>query len=202
MDWKSLNKDQKQMAALAVLAAFTFLYVGITFILKPMQEKMKVAKKDIKELAQQVKTAETFNSQDKTVVAAIEKNYKNLAGVDKQFLADEQNTFDWALEKASAVGREVGVELAISSVGVSGRSQGSATSIAHFVPYSINVNTECSYDQLVVLLKKFENISPYTSIGNLTIISSSSNYTKHAVSFRVQWPLFQNPNKRNKIIKT
>ena len=202
MDWKSLKKEQKQLAILSGLVVITFLYVGKTFILGPMAKKWTEAKKDIKELEQKVRTAESFTSQDKTVLASIQRSYSTLTDIESQFFADEHNKFAWAAELAYACGREVGLELKVSDGGVTGRSAvpGTTSVIASFVPYSINVNTECSYDQLVILLKKFESISPYTSIAQLSIATNPADFAKHGVSFKVQWPVFQNPAKRNKVI--
>jgi hypothetical protein len=165
-----------------------------------MSEKWTAAKEDIKELEQKVRTAETFTRNDSLVKANIKKSHEELTMIDQQFLADEANTFAWAAGQAYAVGREVGLELEVTDGKVVGREVGQVTKIAHFVPYSININTECSYDQLVVLLKKFEKLSPYTSIANLAVISSPQNNLKHSVTFKVQWPLFQDPTKREKII--
>ena len=202
MDWKSLNKEQKQLVVLSTLALVTLLYVGKTFVIGPMSKKWKQANIDIKELSQKVRVAETFNQEDGKVLQDIKKTYLEIAKTDKEFLADEANKFAWAAALTYKVGREVGLELEVADAKVAGRTAGTASTVADFVPYSVNVNTECSYDQLVILLKKIEKISPYTSISNLSIVANPSDFNKHSISFKVQWPLFQNPNKRDKILKS
>lgn len=187
MDWEKLNKEQKQLIGLVVLVAFTAVFVGFTFIVKPMGENWEKYSTEIKALSDKVRAAEVLTSEAAQIQRDTLSTNQELTALNSAFMAEE--SFAWASRQIYDIGRELGLELVIPAKTQS-RGKGG---IGHIAYYSIDAQTTCSFDELRALVIKIQAISPYTTISTLSIVPSPDTFEKHRVAFKVQWPIFKDP---------
>ncbi|MBT3193030.1 MAG: hypothetical protein HN341_10785 [Verrucomicrobia bacterium] len=60
-----------------------------------------------------------------------------------------------------------------------------------FKPYTVNVTLTCGLGDLVRLLAALETENPYLCITRLGVIGRSDSPERHAISFDVQWPIWE-----------
>ncbi|MFT5123433.1 MAG: hypothetical protein ACI97B_002066 [Verrucomicrobiales bacterium] len=196
MDWNKLNKEQQQQLVLIVLVVITSLYALISFGLKPMSANWGKYTKEVKDLSGKVRNAEVLTKDAAKIQQKTIAGNKELAKLNRDFMAEE--SFAWASRQTYEIGRELGLDLEITQSGGTKRSSGGVGQIA---PYSIDVHTKCSYDELMALVVKIQDISPYTTIANLIVASSKSDFESHDVTLKVQWPIFKDPQVEAEIKK-
>jgi hypothetical protein len=198
MEWKKLTKEQKQQRILIVLAAITVLYVGNTFVLRPMKKKWKEAAKTIEELDSKVRNAERLLNTDATVQRQIIENYKEANRLAEKHLPPGDK-YGWAASIVYSIRSKIGVDLTVTDAGqldtlTRGRNamrlkEGSPA----FVPYTVKVGMRCGYYDLLRLIAELESKSPYATVSNLTIEQQPSTPEDHIVDLRIQWPVWANP---------
>lgn len=59
-----------------------------------------------------------------------------------------------------------------------------------FAPFTVNVEIECSFVDLIALIESIEEQNPYLCITRIGIKSQPDNHLEHLISFDVQWPIW------------
>ncbi len=62
-----------------------------------------------------------------------------------------------------------------------------------FMPYAVNVSLACGLADLVQLVRALEEDNPYLCITRLGVIENTQTPESHAVSFDIQWPIWNAP---------
>ncbi len=93
-------------------------------------------------------------------------------------------------EKIYGHARSVGVDIESVSE-VEGDSQpwlGKDQTQRAFKPYAVRISTECTYAELVRLLRELEKNNPHMFITDIDVNSHEPGFIKHTVSLVVEWP--------------
>jgi len=67
-------------------------------------------------------------------------------------------------------------------------------------PYTVSVEMECGFTELINLIRSIEQENPYLCITRLGVIGQPENTLKHSVYFDVQWPIWMDAKEPMKLV--
>lgn len=189
-NWAQMTKEQKQLWIMGGLLGVIVIFLIFQFGLSPffaskarMTEEYEKLKAQLDQATQAIKTesqlTETLN--DKTRM--LEQAYR-------ESIPAIENPLSWATKKIYGHARSVGVDIESVSE-VEGDSQpwiGKDQTQRAFKPYAVRISTECTYAELVRLLRELEKNNPHMFVTDIDVNSHEPGFIKHTVSLVVEWP--------------
>jgi len=188
------NRSRVKLILAAVIALCMIVYALFAFVVVPTRAKRAETIEQIEGLEEDIEKAWTAI---KRVAASRQANCETLAAVmeeaeGKCYVLRPRlgNYLLPASEVIHACAGACGVEIktiAEGSLSVVPQTTTRKTANA-FRSYTVRVSVECSYDELVRLLKCLEESNPYLCVCALNITGQGGNPENHAIGFDLQWP--------------
>lgn len=200
MTLEKLTPDQKKMLFLVVIALFTALFVLKTLVLAPMNKKWDLARKTIAELQTKVSNADRLIKSRQQLDQDLTQIKQELIALQDENLPPRHNRFSWASEPIYQAGNDLGLDLAVSDAGASGRSSSipqsekDAVKLSACLPYAVNIDVSCGYRDLAELIALLQTQNPHMGVSRLEITAETSDPRNHWVSLRVEWPVWRYPS--------
>ncbi len=190
--WQEMTKEQKQIAVLVALLAFAGLFMLGRFLLMPMFTGKAQGAAELDKLRADLDKARVAMDNDARVRKSLAESMGELQRSLEQYVAPRENPLAWITEKVYRGAREVGIDISsvqevISPSGQIWNRKGAPVKM--FSPYAVKIVTECSYAQLLDMVRILEESNPYLWVSGITIESQQRNIQKHAINLMVEWPM-------------
>lgn len=191
MDFSNLRKEQKQALVLISMWIFGSVFALYQFVLVPFIKNRGQSTEELTQLRQQIQKAEVAMESESKLRAEYAAALGAYRNASEQYIVPTENPLSWVTEKAYSVGRRVGVD--IQSVVEMGASSPMWDNLVKgeraYRPYTVRIMLECSYAQLVDLVRVFEGSNPCVCVSGITIaVGATPN--RHNVSLIVEWPMW------------
>ena len=187
INWSSLTKEQKQIAALIGVGAVILLVALYQFVLHPMLESADQHKRELADLRGNLdKAAKALEHEMRTQTeTAVLK--KQLETADRDHVAPCVNTLSWVTEQIYQTAKEADVE--IDSVAGSGTLATSAGMEARtFLPFTTQSSLQCSYADLLRFLRALETKNTLIMVTDLSVEGRVQKDHRQQVSLTIAWP--------------
>lgn len=197
MKFSDLNKEQKQLLILAVGGSITLLMIFSNLMMKPAKAAAANAEKIILELESKVNKGETLLQRNLRVQADTRKGAQQILDVYETYFPPETSRYGWALDQLIGIGEEVGFTPTVKEsrgiryVPLRPRQEFNENSVPMWVPYSVDVEFQTSFENLknfIILLRKK---NPYCSVAKLEINAQDGDPEHHLINLIVEWPVFR-----------
>ncbi len=207
-----LPTDKKQRIQIFVLigiGAIILIYVLVTFVWKPFQNKKKEMRDRISELTEQITKAEAeIRLMDRDHRANIEALQKIKDLSERCILKPRLTSYllaarDVIDNHAARLGLTVDVKEA--SIGDIISTPSGGKTVPPIKVYTAYVNTAVTFNDLVRLIRALETENELLCVSSLTILGEGSSPDVHKVVFYVQWPIWTDnemPARINEMLKT
>ena len=200
------KKERIQTIALIIIGVIFIIYVSGSYAIRPMLKKRNDQLNRIEELKSKIEMVENIihlvklgKQVNNKVVSEIVQLTETSNYIMKARLGNYLIGATELIEKA-AKQEQIPIksirELNISDI------PGLNKTSNPFRLYNVKVDIECGMHDLVLLLKNIETSNPYLSISEIDITGQSSKAGQHTISFNVQWPIWQDENLIENIIKS
>lgn len=196
-NWAQMTKEQKQLWIMGGLLGVIVIFLIFQFGLSPffaskarMTEEYEKLKAQLDQATQAIKSeaqlGETLN--DKTRM--LEQAYR-------ESIPAIENPLSWATKKIYGEARSIGVDIeSVSEVDADSAQWNGKDQVKRaFKPYAVRIATECSYAELVRLLRELEKNNEHMFITDIEVNSREPGFTKHAVSLVVEWPSWKSTDR-------
>lgn len=189
--------SRKKIAILAVIGAVFVIYVGNTFLVKPMAAtKKKIAtgqvklEEDILKAEQRIKQIEETRRKaaDQIVSLARDVLHVNHALVPR--LDNYDVIAQEAVERWSGEAGVSNPDVTRSRVVAITQGFKRKKTTAAFKGYRAPVSATCSLADCVKLLETIEADNPYVTIGGVAITGRPTDAERHNVRFSLRWPVW------------
>ena len=195
MSFKDLNKEQKQLVVLAVMAVVVVVALGNQLVLGPAKENAANADKMISEKGKEKTLGIRMLNRDPN----IQENLGNKA-VD---LLTEQaegrippriGKEFWAQKRLTDIGYNLGMSLTVSEHGalrhipLQEKGDLEPGDVSFWVPYAVEINTQAGYNDLLSFIHQVHEQEPYASLARLQIAASEKDPLRHDILMIYEWP--------------
>ena len=189
-NWAQMTKEQKQLWIMGGVLSAIVIFLIFQFGLSPflagkarMTEEYETLKAQLDQAMQGIKgeaqLTETLN--DKTRM--LEQAYR-------ESIPAIENPLSWATKKIYGHARSIGVDIeSVSEVDSDAQQwMGKDQAQRAFKPYAVRISTECTYAELVRLVRELEKNNAHMFVTDISVNSHEPGFTKHTVSLVVEWP--------------
>jgi hypothetical protein len=188
-----MKKEHKQALLLVGMWIAGGLFALWQFVLAPFFADRGESVGELEDLRTQIFKAQMAMSGEAKVRAEYTEAMKLYTEAGNNYAVPENNPLAWVQDKLYTYAREAGVGIqSISPVGSSAPPawDGLIKSGRIYRPYTVRLNTECSYPQLIALIGLLERNNPYVSIMGLTVNAQEVSRTRHSITMIVEWPMW------------
>ncbi len=189
-NWAQMTKEQKQLWIMGGLLGAIVIFLIFQFGLSPffaskarMTEEYEKLKAQLDQATQSIKSEAQLGETLSDKTRMLERAYR-------ESIPAIENPLSWATKKIYGHARSVGVDIEAVSEVEGDAQQWMAKDQAKraFKPYAVRISTECTYAELVRLLRELEKNNPNMFVTDIEVNSHEPGYTKHTVSLIVEWP--------------
>lgn len=188
------KKERIQMFALIAIATAGVLFAAIQYGLSPLLALRKKCIADISALEKKLTVARRKADGIGALRAQNEATKARLRGINEEYvLKEEFGNYNFSVEPIIVnAARYADVKLAgwspRSQYGLPGRGK------RELMAYPVEVTGQGGLEDLIDMIKVLETKNPYVSILDVRITPTSRRPLKHAVFFKVQWPIWRDPS--------
>lgn len=197
MSFADMNKEKKQLLILSAGGALTLFMIVTNVILNPAKARAAEARETIGELSSQVRTGELILRKDQSNRKVVSRHAARILELRATELPPENSRYIWALRNVTSLAREVGVKVTVRETSSlryvpAASEQGlDKASVPMWIPYSVEVETFTSFENLKIYMDRLRAAHPYASIGLLQITSNDASPENHRVQFILEWPVLR-----------
>lgn len=197
MKFSDLNKEQKQIAFLAIGGVFTVFMILNNLVLGPMRENAAAAQNKTDELERKVNRGEAILRRERINQVAIQSAATEIGAIREQYLPPEISRYTWALRQISDIGFPLGIQAQVREhelprfVPHTSPYRQIKLDTPMWVPYAVQVNFTAGYAKVIQFIDRLCNANPYVSIGMLTIQRNPNHPENHLVQMVVEWPVLR-----------
>lgn len=197
MKFSELNKEQKQMLILAVGGTFTLLMVLSNLLIAPAKAAAAAGNEHVAEFELKVNLGESMLKRDIQMQKETQKLALTAMTIYQEQLPPESSRYIWALEQISQIGEELNIQLTVQEhpgsrfIAVRDKEKLDVNSIPMWIPYSVDVNLNTSFENLKKFLSILHKRQPYCSVGKLEIAADPVHPENHSITVLVEWPVFR-----------
>jgi hypothetical protein len=197
MKFSDLNKEQKQLLILAVGGSFTLLMIASNLVMKPAKAAAANAEKVIAELESEVNKGELLLQRDPRVRAETGKDARRILEIYDAYFPPETSRYGWAIDQLIGIGEELGFTPSVKEsrgvrfVPLRPRQEFNVNSVSMWVPYSVDVEFQTSFENLKKFITLLREKNPYCSLAKLEINAQEGDPEHHLISLIVEWPVFR-----------
>jgi len=204
------KNERNKILGLIAAGVVAVCYVGYTYGIKPLLQKRQNAITKITELDSKLWQANldinqipVYTQQNNDIIDTIIDISENELNVLHPNLGNFLLVAEGIIEKHAKA-----LNLNIKDVTRKGqpakRFNKATTEIdpkaPRFSSYTVRVEMECSFFDLIKLIRAIEEENPYLCITNLGIVGQADNVMQHAISFDIQWPIWVKPKQPIKLM--
>ncbi len=195
MKWESMNQQQKQKVILGVILGIGCLVALKQFVLTPFLNKRAANREEYETLKSKLDKAATAAKNEFVLSEKLEASTKELLNIANELVPSSDNPLSWVTRKLYAQARLVGVDIESVSEADGGLQTFELKEQAQraFKPYGVRLMTQCTYAQLVNLVRLLEDNNPYLSVSGINISSQLGSANRHQVTILVEWPFWKDP---------
>jgi hypothetical protein len=196
MSFQDLSKEQKQMAALAVMSVIVVIALGNQLVLGPAKEKAASAQRVIEEKANERTLGERMLKRDPTVRQELGEMAAALLQEQQEGrLPPVTGKEFWAQKRLTALGFNLGLNLTVSEhntlrhiLFAPDDDKIKPEDISFWVPYAVEVSVRAGYADVMALIDKVHETDPYASLASLSLSASKTDPLRHDVLLIYEWP--------------
>ncbi len=190
LNWSSLTKEQKQIAALIGVGVLVVLAALYQFALVPLLDSIEQRRQETTKLRDDLARATTALKQEVRAQAESLALKAQLDKLTQTSVAPYGNTFAWVTEQLFQAAKDTGVELEGLSGG--GQPLGAPTTTdpagRTFTAFSAQMTLQCNYGDLLRFLRCLEDRNPLVTVINLSIDGRAQTPERHQMSLALEWP--------------
>lgn len=195
MSFSELNKEQKQMVVLAVMAVVVVIALGNQLILGPAKEKAKVAERMMQDKGKERTLGTRMLNRDQEIKNGLGKMGKELIAKREEGLIPPQIGKEfWAQKRLTDLGYKLGLSLTVTEhnalrhIPLREKGDIKKADVSFWVPYAVEVNTRSDYGSVIDFLNKVYEQDPYASLARLQVTASEKDPIRHDVLMIFEWP--------------
>jgi len=196
MSFNDLNKEQKQLVVLAVMAVVVVVALGKQLILGPAKEKAENAQRMIEEKGKERTLGTRMLNRDPSIKA-------NLGVMGNDLIVERTEGKIpprigkelWAQKRLTNIGYNLGLSLTVSEhrtlrhIPLQEKGDLKPEDVSFWVPYAVEVTTRAGYADLKEFLRNVYDQDPYASLARLQIAASEKDPLLHDVLMIFEWPI-------------
>ncbi len=197
VSFSELNKEQKQLLILAVGGTFTLLMVLSNLLIAPAKAAAEAGRKNVAEFELKVSRGERMLRRHVLIQKETEKLSSTVMRIYREHLPPEVSRYIWALEQISQLGEDLGLQLTVQEhpgaryIPIRDKGKLDVNSIPMWIPYSVDVNLNTSFENLKKFLTLLHECYPYCSVGKLEIPAAPMNPENHNIALLLEWPILR-----------
>ena len=204
--WQQMTKEQKQYSVLGGVVGAVALYALVTFGATPLMQRSEAGQKELKQLQEQLAQADQLLRRESVLREEYKRDSQTLAELINRALPPPDNPLSWAALRVYQAAQAVNLKveaLKVESLSVpwsltppptAPGAEPSKARVYHFAPYGLQMGVQCSYNELVRLVRKLQE-DPNLSISRLSITGQAGTPEVHAVTLVVMWPMWGAPTR-------
>ena len=187
INWSSLTKEQKQIVVLIGIGSLIVLFVLYQFVLQPIQESIAQRKRDIASLHENNAKASKALEKEGRLQADVVALKGQLTTMTQNHVPSFGNTLAWVTEQIYQSAKDANVE--IEGLTGGGQTWGAAAESGgrSCVSFAAQVNLQCSYLDLLHLLRAMESRNPLIMVTSVSI-DGREQTGRHQISLSLEWP--------------
>ncbi|HEY8240613.1 MAG TPA: GspMb/PilO family protein [Kiritimatiellia bacterium] len=197
-NWQELTKEQKQVAVMSVVLGVIVIFLAVQFGLLPfLANKARMTEEFVALDAKLALATQAVKDEGVLRDTLVDKT-RMLEQAYRDYIPAPENPLSWATKKIYGEARAIGVDIeSVSELdsGDTGQWAGKDTEKRAFKPYAVRISLQCSFAQLVRLLRVLEERNPHMFVTDITIDANAGNVSKHIVSLVVEWPSWRSPDR-------
>ncbi|GEM_PF-6758912 len=195
MSFSDLNKEQKQLVVLAVMAVVVVVALGNQLILGPAKEKAENADRMIQDKGKEKTLGIRMLNRDPGIQEGLGSMANDLLAeraegrippkIGKEF---------WAQKRLTDIGYNLGMSLTVSEHGtlrhipLQEKGDLEPGDVSFWVPYSIEITTRAGYKELMAFIRQVHDQEPYASLARLQVAASEKDPLRHDILMIYEWP--------------
>ncbi|MFH0908876.1 MAG: GspMb/PilO family protein [bacterium] len=192
-NWAQMTKEQKQLWLMGGVLGAIVIFLIFQFGLSPflaskarMTEEYETLKAQLDQATQAIKSEAQLGETLDDKTRMLEQAYRD-------YIPAIENPLSWATKKIYGDGRSIGVDIESVSEVVSDVAQWAGKDQARraFKPYAVRIATECSYAELIRLLRELEKNNPRMFVTDIDVQAREVDRLRHSVSLVVEWPCWK-----------
>lgn len=189
-DFNKLDSEQKKKLFLFALLGVLGVYVLVSFLLTPIIHGHRAAVQELSTLQADLDKAQRLMTRESIMRDQYDKVGKELEVIADQYVPPADNPLSWVAEQVYGSARGVGIEIeSVADLGTPSLPWArQAEDLRAYIPYRVRVVTQCSYSQLVELVRALETQNPYLNIAEVNIVGQAEDVERHMVRLSVDWP--------------
>ena len=195
MNWKTLTKDQKQKAALAVIIVIVAVLATKQFVLTPFLMRQAERRQQLSELKEQIELADKAIKGEAALLGRLSNLTARLEVAQRERIAAQENPLAWATRTIYGHARAAGIDIEtvadqdMDTMPFMAKDQARRS----FRPYAVRIVTQCSYAQLQQLVAALEGSNPHLCVAGISVGVQPNSPEKHQVGITVEWPGWKDP---------
>ncbi|GEM_PF-1099676 len=197
MNFSEMSKEQKQFAILGVMSVVTVVFVLSNLVIGPMQDKAEKLEKQLKDTEPKVRRGESILKADRKNIPELKTKIETIQEIVSSDLPPENGRYLWALQRVSAVGHSLGLTSSVRihsrprHVSHKGEYNAVRKRASMWVPYAVDVELNCSYEDLKAFISQLYNEDKFARISLISIQPNQETPEKHSITLLVEWPVFR-----------
>lgn len=194
INWQELSKEKKQLVVMSGVLAVIAVFLVFQFGLSPFLAKRAAMTKEYSELEAQLGQATEAVKTEAQLRESLADKTRMLDQAMREYIPAQENLLSWATKAIYSEARSVGVDIESvseldASVGWTSKDQDKRV----FKPYSVRIATQCTYAQLVRLVRALEKKNPLMFVSSINIQGRDAD--KHVVLISVEWPSWKSADR-------
>jgi hypothetical protein len=194
--WQEMTKEQKQLVVMSGVLGLIVVFLFFQFGLSPFLARKARMTEEFEKLEAQLDLANEAIKGETQLRDSLTDKTSMLELAYREYIPAPENPLSWATKKIYGEARGVGVDIeSVSEVGVDQAWTHKDQDKRAFKPYSVRIATQCTYAQLVRLIRVLERNNPRMYVCDVSIQARDTGTGKHMVSIVVEWPSWKAADK-------
>ena len=191
-DWKNLRKEQKQAAILIGMWIFGSLFALYQFLLLPFLQTHGAPGDELDKLHSDIQKAEVAMDEESRLRTDYAEGMRSLQEASERYIVPMDNPLSWVTERIYASARLVGVDVqsVAEMTGTSAVWDNMIKTGRAFRPYAVRVSADCSYEEVLALVRVLEEGNPYICVSGVLVAGVEQRVEKHSIGLTVEWPMW------------
>lgn len=186
------KKERMQVLVLIGMGVVVVLVVLVQFGLMPLLESRNKLREDREELRARLDKARRELRASTQVQAEFDDVTARLESIAADYLLKPilGSYLVGATETVEARAREAGFPLEdVQERGIQAIRLRAKETSTRYSAYSVQVNGQGSYDQIVSFLTAIEASNPFVCVTEIKVMGQADAPERHRVTFRIEWPI-------------
>lgn len=195
MNWRTMNKEQKQKVILGLLLGVFAVAALYQFVLVPMLARQAESAQRRDDLAANVEKARAAIRSEHQLDRQLGAIRDTLGQVFARQLPPSDSPLSWASQAINVQVRQLGLDVISITEGDAMAGVWSHTDLAKrsFRPYAVRLELACSFEDARKLVRSLQQSNPHLAVSGLSIAADTRNVEKLQVMLMLEWPSWRDP---------